>query len=211
MYRLPILKDEYLYALNLILAIEEGSGIYQGDWQMRLICCGIVICLLTASGCMHRGRDKIVYFRPEYNSLNRLSFNIDKFSHQPPRARNVDHYRWMYNKGPIDHTLLPELYTHEPITSQTLTPVVSEQVIKPETQAVEGQPWQWSSAPVEQQSPQPVKIAQPVNSDIQLLSGQMSGQTKVNQSRSNTVVSRNRPTYHSGNNAGWIFNPVTTR
>lgn len=112
---------------------------------MRLINLSLLLTALFCTGCMYRGRDKIVYIRPDHNSLNRPAIHIDKFSHQPPRSRNVDHYRWMYNKGPIDHTLLPELYTHEPITSQTLAPVVAAQMPSRATQIGDTQ-WQWSES-----------------------------------------------------------------
>jgi len=84
-----------------------------------------------ATGCVHRNRDSVSYCHPDFNTLNRPSLHFDKYYHHPPKARHVDHYRWMYNKGPIDHTLLPELYTHKPITNQTMMSVAQNGTIVP--------------------------------------------------------------------------------
>ncbi|QDU81170.1 hypothetical protein Pla110_29080 [Polystyrenella longa] len=177
---------------------------------MRWICVCLLVCLLASSGCMHRGRDKVVYMRPEYNALNRLSFNIDKYSHQPPRARHVDYYRWMYNKGPIDRTLLPELYTHQPITSDTLMPVVAESGETEPTQTINAEPWQWSQSTPGQPAVQLERISMPdQNNGIQLLSGQAVHPTSTTaptaQQRPTmrpTVRQQRRPPNQ------WMFSPV---
>ncbi|MAT13953.1 MAG: hypothetical protein CMJ46_01630 [Planctomyces sp.] len=172
---------------------------------MRLICCGILICLMASSGCMHRGRDKIVYLRPDYNGLNRFSFQLDKYSHQPPRPRHVDYYRWMYNKGPIDETLLPELYTHQPITSQTIVPVTSENGTARPTQSIDAQPWQWSSTESAPAEGAPTRLAQPEESTIQLLAGQEPNRAlrlhEGDTMRAATPTARSR-------SSAWMFTPV---
>ena len=173
---------------------------------MRRLCYGILIYLMASAGCMHRGRDKIVYLRPDYNALNRLSFQIDKYSHQPPRPRHVDHYRWMYNKGPIDHTLLPELYTHQPITQETLVTVAAETEQKELMRAVDADQWQWSTSNQEQDNPAPTRMAQPTESDIQLLSGGVKPAQIKNPERNQTTALQ--PVNRKSN---WIFTPVPGR
>lgn len=173
---------------------------------MRWICVFLFVCLLATSGCMHRGRDKIVYMRPEYNALNRLSFNIDKYSHQPPRARHVEYYRWMYNKGPIDRTLLPELYTHQPITSDTLIPVVAESGEAEPIQTSNAEPWQWSQSTPTQSDVPLERISMPVQNDgIQLLSGQASQSTSttVPSAQQRLPVRQQQPPANQ-----WMFSPV---
>lgn len=157
---------------------------------MRWLCYSLIVCTLASAGCLHRGRDKSVYIRPDYNGLNRLNFQIDKYSHQPPRPRHVDHYRWMYNKGPIDHTLLPELYTHEPITSDTIMPVVAE-ANGAEQAVVEQDQWQWSTQTSAEAVQAPERIAQPAESGIQLLTGQQPPVARQKSPRSQ-----------------WLFSPV---
>lgn len=62
----------------------------------------VVLCalLLATSGCVHRGRDSVVHFWGDVNTLNEPAFFVDKIYHQPLKSFTVDRFRWMYDRPP---------------------------------------------------------------------------------------------------------------
>jgi hypothetical protein len=63
---------------------------------------GILSCLALClgTGCVHRGRDSVVHFWADYNTLEECAFFVDKIHHQNLKSFTVDRFRWMYGLPP---------------------------------------------------------------------------------------------------------------
>lgn len=77
----------------------------------------LALCAVTApAGCVYQGRLSIRRLWADVNTLNEPALYYEKIDRFPEHAARVDHYRWMYNKGPnprVPYQVIPEEFRQE--------------------------------------------------------------------------------------------------
>ena len=66
---------------------------------------------MCSVGCVYQGRLSIRRVWADFNTLNEPALFYEKIDHFPSHAVKVDHFRWMYNKGPnprVPYQVIPE-------------------------------------------------------------------------------------------------------
>ena len=105
---------------------------------MRCVSVKILLILslsIHSLGCVYQGRLSIRRVWADFNTLNEPALFYEKIDHFPYRAAKVDHFRWMYNKGPnprVPYQVIPEGALDEAFDPQSEIPAFGQPEITPE-------------------------------------------------------------------------------
>jgi hypothetical protein len=97
-----------------------------------LLILSLSMCLV---GCVYQGRLSIRRVWADLNTLNEPALFYEKIDHFPSHASEVDHFRWMYNKGPnprVSYQVIPEGTLEEAFHPQSGLPALGQPDFTPD-------------------------------------------------------------------------------